>query len=116
MISYGGHYCLTSTSPNNLLWSSNGAIFHILISLQREGSEIIHGFKSSQVKYYLWSDLSPRYLGDECVVVVVQAGRQAGRQDVSVIEEEVWVLQHHRLFSEMDAGVDLSSIYERCEM
>lgn len=56
-------------------------------SLQR-----VLGFKSSKLKYYLWSDLSQCYLGDECVVVVAQGSRQ----DVSVMEEEVWVLQRHR--------------------
>ena len=37
---------------------------------------------------------------------------QAGRQDVSAMEEEVWVLQHHRLFSKMNAALDPSSISE----
>ncbi|KAK1883068.1 Breakpoint cluster region protein [Dissostichus eleginoides] len=46
--------------------------------------------------------------GDEWVAMVVQAGRQ----DVSAMEEEVWVLQHHRLFSKMNAALDPSSISE----
>lgn len=41
-----------------------------------EGSQRIHGFKSLKLEYYLWSDLSLCYLGDEHVVVAVQAGRQ----------------------------------------
>lgn len=69
-------------------------------------------FKSSKLKSYLWSDLSLCYLGDECVVVLVV---QAGRQDVSVIEEEVWVLQHHRLFVRWMQELTFA-LHQRCEM
>lgn len=72
------------------------------------------------LKYYLWTGLSPCYLGDECAVLTVQAGRQ----DVSVIEEEVWVLQHHCLSRRWMQGLNICMcaqaltvvLYLRCEM
>lgn len=42
----------------------------------------------TEILFMVWVPVLPWW----CVVV------QAGRQDVSVIEQEVWVLQHHRLF------------------
>lgn len=55
-------------------------LFHILATLkspQSQRSQEIHGFKSSQVKYYLWTDFVP------CVTLVTNVSlwpcRQADR-------------------------------------
>lgn len=87
----------TYTPEEVFLHSSN------LKSPQSDFNQRINGFKSSKLKTYLWTDLSLCYLGDECVVVAVQAGRQ----DVSVIEEEeeVLVFAASLLVQLVDAGV-----------
>ena len=75
-----------------------------LKSPQSDFNQRINDFKSSKLKTYLWTGLSLCYLGDECVVVAVRAGRQ----DVSVIEEEeeVLVFAASLLVQLVDAGVE----------